>query len=273
MALSFQDLEKLPDNVTYELPDGTKVTLGEIRKAATDHVNSRIADLTPREQKLVSREAVLAEAEQKVRETMEVLAAQPLPTVNNNPPPNSGTAPPPPLGYTQQQWDAILADPYMRPLVTTMAQMAAQTEKLEKLVETGNATAAQAKELERQQKEAQWINYQLDNLNIKDPAERKAVLDYATDAMNRRDMSIINKARTYDTAVANADKTGYERGLKEGRGVAPVPSIVHGTRTPPVITAPEALPKDFREFSDAAANDQSLINEIRESSNVQPPQQ
>ncbi len=271
MALEFKDLEKLPDNVTYELPDGSKVTLGEIRKAAVDHVNSRIADLTPREQKLVTREAALAEAEEKVRETMAVLANQP-PVTNTNPPPGGNTNPPPPLGYTQQQWDAILADPYMRPLVTTMAQMAAQTEDLKKLVETGRATATQEKELERQQKEAQWINYQLDNLNIKDPVERKALLDFATEAMTRRDMTVINKARNYDTAVANADKTGYERGLKEGRSAAPVPSIVHGTRTAPVEAQPEALPKDFREFADQASNDQSLIQEIRDSSRVQPQQ-
>ena len=93
MALEFADLEKLPDDIKIVLADGKEITLGEVRDAAKGFVNKRIADLTPREQALVTREGQLAEQEKKVRETVAALASQP--PVNTNPPPtNMGNMPP-----------------------------------------------------------------------------------------------------------------------------------------------------------------------------------
>lgn len=280
MALSFEDLEKLPADVKIDLGDGKTITLGEMRDVARSHaeetINKRIADLTPREQKVADRERMVEEEARKVRETMTLLATNPPPPPNNNPPPPGAT--PPPLGYTQVQWDALNADPYMRPLIGALSQLAEETATLKKKLEDGVATQKEKEELARQNQENAWINHQLDQLSTtdgryKDPQERASLLTFAQDVLKRRDLTAIHKARNYDTAVADAEKTGYERGLKEGKGTAPVPSVIHGTRVAPVVAPPEKLPKTFAEFSDAAANDQSLINEIREAASQPPPQQ
>ena len=276
MALDFAGLEKLPDDVKVELADGTTITLGEIRNAATEHVNKRIADLTPREQKLVTREQALQEAEERVRQTMAQLANIPTPPATP-PAPTPGT-PPPPLGYTQEQWNAIMSDPYARPMMSTMALLAEKTEKLEKLLAERDLSDKQRADTQQQLEETRWINYQLDTLadktdpRYKDPNERKALLEFAQDSIKRRDMTVIHKARTYDDAVKAAGEAGYQRGLAEGKVAAPVPSVVHGTRVVPTTPQPDKLPKTFAEFSDAAANDPSLVNEIREAASQQPQQ-
>src|SRR3972149_11730301 len=102
MPIDFSELEKLPDDVKYVLPDGREITLGDVRSAAQDVVSRRIAELTPREQKLAAGERTLAEESARVREAMEALANAP-----QHPLPPTPGAPAPPLGYTQAQWDVI----------------------------------------------------------------------------------------------------------------------------------------------------------------------
>ncbi len=279
MALEFKDLESLPDDVKIELGDGKTITLGEVRNAALDHVNQRISELTPREQKLVTREQALAAAEEKVRQTM----AQ-LPDLVANathaatPPANNASTSAPPLGYTTEQWNAILQDPYARPLVTAMATLAEKAATLEKRLEEAALTDKQRQDAQHQLEETRWINHQLDQLASQDeryktPEERKALLDYAQEVIQRRDITVLHKARNYDTAVKSAEERGYQRGLTEGKGTAPVPSVVHGTRVVPTPAAPEKLPKTFAEFADSAANDPAFIQEIREAASTPPPGQ
>ena len=274
MAITFDDLEKLPDDVQYELPDGTKVSLGDIRGAAKEHVNKRIAELTPREQKLAAREKALEAESQQVREAMVALANQP-----------AAPAPPPvapgefiPLNYTPDQWAQIKNDPYSRPIVEALAAMAQKIHENDKRMTEREAENSRKEAERRQAEEAGWINYQFEKLAADDPdyqnpEKRKELLDYAREVLTRRDISVIHKARRFDDAVKRADDLGYQRGLKEGSAKAPIPSVPYSTKAAPVPPALEKLPASFNEFSDAAAADADLIQEIRQAAASPTPQQ
>jgi hypothetical protein len=273
MAISFEDLDKLPDDVEFQLPDGSKIKLGEVRSAAKDHVSKRIADLTPREQKLVSREAELGEREKAVRETVAYLATAP-PQPPGASPPSGGEVIP--LGYTREQWAAIKNDPYSRPLVEATAFLAEKLEKMEKTLADTTASQQQRDEHRRQSDEINWINYQFEHMakqdpRYVDPAERKSLLDYAKEVLQKRDLTVIDRGRNYGAHVKEAEERGYKKGLSEAPKLAPVPSIPYGSRAVPTPPPAEKLPATFNEFADQAAADQSLIQEIREAASVPSP--
>ena len=273
MALEFADLEKLPDDVMFELPDGRKIKLGEVRDAASSHVNKRISDLTPREQKLVTRENELVAREKAVRDTLSSLA--------NNPPPRVVDATPPgsiPLGYTAEQWAAINADPYSRPIVQALAHMATELEETKRSLSARDTTQAQRDQAEQERREREWIQYQFQQMSATDkryldPAEQAALLEYAKEVLTRRDLTVLDRARNYETRMETAKTEAYERGLKEGKSQSPVPVVPYGTRqvTPP--GEPVKLPASYNEFVDSAVNDPDLIKDMREAAtSPNPPQ-
>lgn len=273
MTIEFADLDKLPDDVKYQLPDGRELTLGEVREAAKSHVNKRISDLTPREQKLTAKEKEIAEREEAVRRTLATLAnTPPPPTVQ--PPSNE----PIPLGYTPEQWAAIRSDPYSRPIVETLAALASRLEDTQRqLKERDDAYTRRDQQLQ-EQREKEWIDYQFQQMSqgderYKDPAERQALLEYAKEVLTRRDLTVLDRARNYESRLKSAQEEAYQRGLKEGSSKAPIPSVPYQSRqvTPP--PEPVKLPATFNEFVDSAANDNELIRDIREAAaSPSPPQ-
>ena len=154
--------------------------------------------------------------------------------------------------------------------------MAERTEALDKAMKDRDLSDKERDQVRAQQRETEWVNYQLEQLAksnsaYQDPAKREALLTYTREILQRRDLTAVHKAMNYDTDVKAADETGYQRGLKEGNKSAPVPSIPHGTRVVPTAAPPEKLPATFAEFSDGASNDQALIAEIREAASTPPP--
>ena len=276
MAITFADLDNLPDDVQYELPNGTKISLGDIRAAAKEKVdsdiNKRIADLTPREQKLALREKALESESQQVREAMIALANQPA----SAPPVNPGEVIP--LGYTPEQWEAVRRDPFSRPIVEALAAMAQKLHENERRMTDRETEGARREAERRQQEETGWINYQFEKLAAEDPRyqnpeERRALLDYAREVLTRRDISVIHRARTWDEHSKKVRDDGYQQGLKEGSAKGPIPSVPYSTRAAPVPPATEKLPASFNEFADAAAADADLIHEIRQAAASPTPQQ
>lgn len=263
MPIDFAELESLPDSVEYVLPDGRKITLGDVRTAAHDVVNKRIAELTPREQKLAAGERALAEESAQVRAAMEALANAPAA------PTHVPGAPSPPLGYTQAQWDVVRADPYTKPLVETLAHLAAKLSEQEERINTTATTWTKQQEFQRQEEEKRWINYQFDLMAkddpaYKDPAARQELIDYAKEVLTKRDLTVLHRARNYDKHLEAARKEGYEKGLKEGTSRAPVPFTPSRTSPPTPTPAPEKLPPTHSQFIDEAVADPDLIQSIRD---------
>ena len=262
MPFDFADVEKLPDDVKFVLPDGKEVTLGDIRDSAKEWERRRIAELTPREQKLAAGERTLAEESARVREAMEALA--------NAPPPSSTPgAQPTPFGYTQAQWDVVRADPYTKPLVETMAMLAAKVHEQEERINTNANTWTKQQESQRQEEEKRWINYQFelmakDDPSYADPANRQSLIDYAKEVLNKRDITVLHRARNYDKHIESARKEAYEKGLKEGTSRAPIPSVPYRTSPPTPTPAPEKLPSSHSQFVDEAMADPDLIQSIRD---------